>query len=129
METKFANVISAAIIDKVNVNNMQNVDTQKNQLIWESVELETIPYSKNNENTKTIEFVTELQDNSLKDKEKNENYTHNDLDPRFNYKNREIKAKKTSINKKNIEKLIRQLLIELGEDPDREGLVSTPLGE
>ena len=108
METKFANVISAAIIDKVNVNNMQNVDTQKNQLIWESVELETIPYSKNNENTKTIEFVTELQDNSLKDNEKNENYTHNDLDPRFDYKNREIKAKKTSINKKNIEKLIRQ---------------------
>jgi GTP cyclohydrolase I len=33
---------------------------------------------------------------------------------------------KTSINKKKIEKLIRQVLIELGENPDREGLIGTP---
>jgi GTP cyclohydrolase I len=30
-------------------------------------------------------------------------------------------------NLKNIEKLVRELLVELGEDPDREGLVKTPL--
>jgi GTP cyclohydrolase I len=30
------------------------------------------------------------------------------------------------INKNKIEKLIRQLLVELGENPDREGLVETP---
>jgi GTP cyclohydrolase IA len=34
--------------------------------------------------------------------------------------------KKEKISKKKIEKLIRQLLIELGENPDREGLVDTP---
>ncbi len=33
---------------------------------------------------------------------------------------------KTSINKKKVEKLIRQLLTELGENPDREGLIGTP---
>jgi GTP cyclohydrolase IA len=37
----------------------------------------------------------------------------------------EMKEKDT-INKKKIEKLLRQLLIELGENPDREGLVDTP---
>jgi len=31
-----------------------------------------------------------------------------------------------TINKNKIEKLIRQLLVELGENPDREGLVGTP---
>lgn len=31
-----------------------------------------------------------------------------------------------SLRKKRIEKLIRQLLLELGENPDREGLVGTP---
>src|ERR687889_2347515 len=31
-----------------------------------------------------------------------------------------------TINKNKIEKLIRQLLVELGENPDREGLVETP---
>ena len=31
-----------------------------------------------------------------------------------------------TINKNKIEKLIRQLLVELGENPDREGLVATP---
>jgi GTP cyclohydrolase I len=36
-------------------------------------------------------------------------------------------VKKTfTLNKKKIEKLLRQLLIELGENPDREGLVGTP---
>ena len=33
---------------------------------------------------------------------------------------------KDTINKKKIEKLLRQLLIELGENPDREGLIDTP---
>jgi GTP cyclohydrolase IA len=33
---------------------------------------------------------------------------------------------KTSIRKTKIEKLIRQVLIELGENPDREGLIGTP---
>src|SRR6266511_4028753 len=33
---------------------------------------------------------------------------------------------KSLINKKKIEKLIRQVLIELGENPDREGLIGTP---
>lgn len=32
----------------------------------------------------------------------------------------------TPINKKKIEKLIREILIELGENPDREGLIETP---
>ena len=31
-----------------------------------------------------------------------------------------------AINRKKVEKLLRQLLIELGENPDREGLVDTP---
>ena len=30
------------------------------------------------------------------------------------------------INRKKVEKLLRQLLVELGENPDREGLVDTP---
>jgi GTP cyclohydrolase I len=34
--------------------------------------------------------------------------------------------KKDKTSKKRIEKLIRQLLIELGENPDKEGLVDTP---
>jgi len=34
---------------------------------------------------------------------------------------------KNSINKKKIAKLVRRLLIELGENPDREGLIDTPL--
>jgi GTP cyclohydrolase I len=37
------------------------------------------------------------------------------------------KAKNTNrLNKKRIEKIIRQLLIEIGENPNREGLVDTP---
>ncbi|HET7284586.1 MAG TPA: GTP cyclohydrolase I FolE [Nitrososphaeraceae archaeon] len=38
----------------------------------------------------------------------------------------EKKGKKNTVNKNKIEKLIRSLLIELGENPDREGLVGTP---
>jgi GTP cyclohydrolase I len=37
-----------------------------------------------------------------------------------------MKMKRDIINKKKIEKLLRQLLIELGENPDREGLIGTP---
>jgi GTP cyclohydrolase I len=33
---------------------------------------------------------------------------------------------KATMNKKKIAKLVRELLIELGENPDREGLVGTP---
>ncbi|HXG07987.1 MAG TPA: GTP cyclohydrolase I [Nitrososphaera sp.] len=35
-------------------------------------------------------------------------------------------TERTTINKKRVAKLIRQLLIELGENPDREGLAGTP---
>lgn len=35
-------------------------------------------------------------------------------------------GKADTIHKKRIEKLLRQLLIEIGENPDREGLVGTP---
>ena len=38
----------------------------------------------------------------------------------------EKNGKKNTVNKNKIEKLIRSLLIELGENPDREGLVGTP---
>jgi len=38
----------------------------------------------------------------------------------------EKKGKKNTVNKNKIEKLIRSLLIELGENPDREGLIRTP---
>jgi GTP cyclohydrolase I len=38
----------------------------------------------------------------------------------------EKKGKKNTVNKNKIEKLIRSLLVELGENPDREGLVGTP---
>src|ERR1051325_4837482 len=38
----------------------------------------------------------------------------------------EKKGKKNTVNKNKIEKLIRGLLIELGENPDREGLIGTP---
>ena len=35
-------------------------------------------------------------------------------------------SERHSVNKKRISKLVRQLLIELGENPDREGLAGTP---
>src|SRR5919197_1499380 len=41
----------------------------------------------------------------------------------------DIKKKKTntsSLNKKKIEKIVRQLLTEIGENPNREGLIDTP---
>jgi len=38
----------------------------------------------------------------------------------------EKKGKKNTVNKNKLEKLIRNLLIELGENPDREGLIGTP---
>src|SRR5919197_4749863 len=41
-------------------------------------------------------------------------------------KEKKKKKKKDHINKKKIERLLRQLLIELGENPNREGLVGTP---
>jgi GTP cyclohydrolase IA len=34
--------------------------------------------------------------------------------------------KKTSFNKRKIEKLVRELIVQLGENPDREGLLGTP---
>ena len=37
-----------------------------------------------------------------------------------------MNMKKTSINKRKIEKLVRQLIVQLGENPDREGLQGTP---
>jgi GTP cyclohydrolase I len=37
-----------------------------------------------------------------------------------------MSTEKKSINRKKIAKIIRQLLIELGENPDREGLAGTP---
>jgi GTP cyclohydrolase I len=40
---------------------------------------------------------------------------------------RKSRVQKTgTINKNKIERLVRQLLVELGENPDREGLVETP---
>ncbi|HEY3094374.1 MAG TPA: GTP cyclohydrolase I FolE [Nitrososphaera sp.] len=38
-----------------------------------------------------------------------------------------MSADKTTINKKRIAKLVRELLLELGENPDREGLAGTPI--
>jgi len=35
-------------------------------------------------------------------------------------------ADKSAVNKKKIAKLVRQILVELGENPDREGLAGTP---
>jgi GTP cyclohydrolase I len=37
-----------------------------------------------------------------------------------------VPNKDLSLNKKRIAKIVRQLLIELGENPDREGLSGTP---
>jgi GTP cyclohydrolase IA len=37
-----------------------------------------------------------------------------------------MNMKKTSINKRKIEKLVRELIVQLGENPDREGLQETP---
>ena len=37
-----------------------------------------------------------------------------------------MRAKKTPYNKRKIEKLVRELIVQLGENPDREGLIGTP---
>jgi GTP cyclohydrolase IA len=37
-----------------------------------------------------------------------------------------MNMRKTSINKRKIEKLVRELIVQLGENPDREGLQGTP---
>jgi GTP cyclohydrolase I len=37
-----------------------------------------------------------------------------------------MNMKRTSINKRKIEKLVRELIVQLGENPDREGLLGTP---
>ena len=124
MEMKFANVDSAAMMDKEIIKNMHIIDTQNNQLSEESVEDESIAYSKRNKHVYNIEHVSDFQDNLLKKNGESKKYASNDQE--YEYRNREIITNKNTINKKNIERLIRQLLIELGEDPDREGLVSTP---
>ena len=42
MKMKFVNVVSVAMMDKENINNMQIVDTQDNQLIEENVSINYI---------------------------------------------------------------------------------------
>src|SRR6188474_2346850 len=37
-----------------------------------------------------------------------------------------MRTKKTPYNKRKIEKLVRELIVQLGENPDREGLIGTP---
>src|ERR1041385_1113974 len=37
-----------------------------------------------------------------------------------------MRTKKTPFNKRKIEKLVRELIVQLGENPDREGLIGTP---
>src|SRR6478736_6244336 len=37
-----------------------------------------------------------------------------------------MNMKKTPFNKRKIEKLVRELIVQLGENPDREGLLGTP---
>ena len=126
MDTNSVNVGSVVMMDKENKINMQILGDQDLQSIKGSVEDQPVAYAKHSKNIYTTEFIPNFQANSLMKNGMGQNYTVNDLDPKFDYKDREIKANKTIINKKNIEKLIRQLLIELGEDPDREGLLSTP---
>jgi GTP cyclohydrolase I len=126
MDTKFVSVGSVVMMDKENKINMQIAGSQDTQFIKGSVDDQPDAYAKHSKSAYTTEFIPNFQGNLLIENRKGQNYTHNDLDPKFEYQSREIIANKTTINKKNIEKLIRQLLIELGENPDREGLVSTP---
>ena len=127
MDTKFVNVGSVVMMDKENKINMQTASSREIQFLKGNMDDQPVAYANQSKSAYTTEFIPNFQDNSLIEDRKGQNYTHNDLDPRFEYQDREIIANKTTINKKNIEKLIRQLLIELGENPDREGLVSTPL--
>ena len=126
MDTKFVNVGSVVMMAKENKINMQIAGSQDIQLLKGTGNDQPVAYAKHSKSAYTTEFIPKFQDISLIENRNGQNYTHNDLDPRFEYKDREIIANKTIINKKNIEKLIRQLLIELGENPDREGLISTP---
>ena len=126
MDTKFVNVDFVVMMDKENKRNMHIADSQDIPFLKGSVEDQSVAYAKHSKSSYTTEFIPNFQDNSLIENGKGQDYTHNDLDPTCDYQSREIIANKTTINKKNIEKLIRQLLIELGENPDREGLVSTP---
>jgi len=126
-DTKFVNVGSVVMMDKENKINMQTASSREIQFLKGNMDDQPVAYANQSKSAYTTEFIPNFQDNSLIEDRKGQNYTHNDLDPRFEYQDREIIANKTTINKKNIEKLIRQLLIELGENPDREGLVSTPL--
>jgi hypothetical protein len=48
MEMKLVNVISIAMMDKENINNMQVADAQDNHLIEGNSEYEPVTYSKNN---------------------------------------------------------------------------------
>jgi GTP cyclohydrolase I len=126
MDTKFVNVGSVVMMAKENKINMQIAGSQDIQFLKGTGNDQPVAYAKHSKSTYTTEFIPKFQDNSLIEDRNGQNYTHNDLDPRFEYKDREIIANKIIINKKNIEKLIRQLLLELGENPDREGLISTP---
>jgi GTP cyclohydrolase I len=114
------------MMDKENKINMQTAGSQDIQFLKGNMDDQPVAYAKHSKGAYTSEFIPSFLDNSLIEDRKGQNYTHNNLDSRFEYKDREIIANKTIINKKNIEKLIRQLLIELGENPDREGLISTP---
>ena len=106
MEMKFVNVVSVAMMDKEIIQNNKIIDTRDNQLFQEIGEDGLIASSEQKKYAYKIEQIPDIEDNLL---------------------NKNGKSKKNyTINKKNIEKLIRQLLIELGENPDREGLVSTP---
>ena len=37
-----------------------------------------------------------------------------------------MRTKKTPFNKRKIEKLVRELIVQLGENPDREGALAQP---
>ena len=126
MDTKFVNVGSVVMMAKESKINMQIAGSQDIQFLKGTGNDQPVAYAKHSKSAYTTEFIPKFQDISLIEDRNGQNYTHNDLDTRFEYKDREIIANKTIINKKNIEKLIRQLLIELGENPDREGLISTP---
>ncbi len=126
MDTKFVSVGSVVMMAKENKINMQIAGSQDIQFLKGTGNDQPVAYAKHSKSAYTTEFIPKFQDISLIEDRNGQNYTHNDLDTRFEYKDREIIANKTIINKKNIEKLIRQLLIELGENPDREGLISTP---
>lgn len=87
-----------------------------------------ISFANKNKNIISAEVIPYFKDNSVQENDidvtksdkQNTKYEPDNMDNKKKSKNNK------TINKKNIEKLIRQLLFELGEDPDREGLASTP---